>query len=193
MSCSTSPRAGTTSFVGRSPSKLCAVALWLAVALNASRSRGVWDLLYFWGLGAAASYVFANTDGANYDTFHFYQYFIVHGYILLTMVLVRGGPWLRGTLRHPAQGDRSPLPHHDRASVFRFRLFRPAPELQFHVSYQPPDVPTPLDGFGHGWGYYFAFIALCAAVMAAAWLPWGIAAVFRGRSAGPREGRTARG
>ncbi len=69
------------------------------------------------------------------------------------------------------------------------------PPLSFNFMFliSPPDVPTPLDGFGHGWGYYFAFIALCAAVMAAAWLPWGIAAVFRGRLAGPREERTARG
>ncbi len=41
-------------------------------------------------------------------------------------------------VRHPAQGDRRPLPHHDRAPVLRFRLLRPAPELQFHVSYQSP-------------------------------------------------------
>ncbi len=30
--------------------------------------------------------MFANTDGANYDTFHFYQYFIVHSRMLLTIV-----------------------------------------------------------------------------------------------------------
>jgi uncharacterized membrane protein YwaF len=49
----------------------------------------------------------------------------------------------------------------------------------------PPDVPTPLDAFGHGWKYYFAFVVLCVGVFVVAWLPWGIVAATRARSAPP--------
>jgi len=100
---------------GAIPFELCAVALRLAVALNASKSRGVWDLLYFWGLGAAASYVFAT---------------------LLKAI-----------------GVLFPI-------TIALRFFDSAfsgPPLSFNFMFliSPPDVPTPLDGFGHGWGYYF--------------------------------------
>jgi hypothetical integral membrane protein (TIGR02206 family) len=164
---------------GLIPFELCAVALWLAVALNASKSRGVWDLLYFWGMGAAASYMFANTDGANYDTFHFYDYFIVHGYILLTMVWFGAvhGYAIRFATFLKAVGILFPI-------TIALRLFDSAfaaEPLKFNFMFliSPPDVPTPLDGFGHGWGYYFAFCALCVAVLAVAWLPWGVAAGLR--------------
>jgi hypothetical integral membrane protein (TIGR02206 family) len=164
---------------GLIPFELCAIALWLAVALNALKSRGVWQLLYFWGLGAAVSFVFANTDGANYNTFHFYDYFIVHGYILLTMVWFGAVHGYRISLAAllKAIGILFPI-------TIALRLFDSAfadePfKFNFMFLLSPPDVPTPLDGFGHGWGYYFAFVGLSAAVFVAAWLPWGISAAFR--------------
>ena len=68
--------------------------------------------------------------------------------------------------------------------------FAAAP-LKFNYMFliSPPDVSTPLDSFGHGWGYYFAFVALCLGVFVVAWLPWGIAGAIRARSSRPRPGR----
>lgn len=164
---------------GLIPLELCAIVLWLAVALNASKSRGVWDLLYFWGIGAGASFAFANTEGANYNTFHFYQYFIVHGYILLTMVWFGAvhGYTVRFATFLKAIGILCPF-------TIALRLFDSAfsgepYKFNFMFLISPPDVSTPLNNFGHGWGYYFAFAALCIMVMAFAWLPWGILAIFR--------------
>jgi hypothetical integral membrane protein (TIGR02206 family) len=160
------------------PFELCAVALWLSVALNASKSRGVWDLLYFWGFGAAAALVFANTEGASYNTFHFYQYFIVHSYILLTMVwfgAVHGYKVRLATLGK-AIGVLLPITI---ALRFLDSAFAAEPyDFNFMFLMSPPDVSTPLDSFGHGWGYYFAFVALCIGIMTLAWLPWGIASAI---------------
>jgi hypothetical integral membrane protein (TIGR02206 family) len=156
------------------PFELCAISLWLSVALNASKSRRVWDLLYFWGLGAGASYVFANTDGANYNSFHFYQYFIVHGYILLTMVWFAAvhGYTVRFATLVKAIGVLFPITI---AMRFFDSAFAGEPwKFNFMFLLSPPDVSTPLDGFGQGWGYYFAFVGLCSGVFVLAWLPWGI-------------------
>jgi hypothetical integral membrane protein (TIGR02206 family) len=175
------------------PLELCGISLWLAVALNASKSRGLWDLLYFWGLGAGASLIFANTDGANYDTFHFYQYFIVHSYILLTIVWFAAvhGYKVRFATLCKAVGVLFPITIALRFLDSAFALDPWKFNFMFLIS--PPDVPTPLDSFGHGWGYYFAFIALCTAVFALAWAPWAVAGWARRHLArvSPEEGRRA--
>jgi len=173
------------------PLELCGIALWLSVALNASKSRKVWDLLYFWGLGAGASYVFANTDGANYDSFHFYQYFIVHGYILLTMIWFGAvhGYTVRFRTLVKAVAVLFPI-------TIVLRLFDQAfsgepYKFNFMFLISPPDVRTPLDNFGHGWGYYFAFLSLGVAVFLVAWLPWGLVGAVRSRRApSSSSGRT---
>jgi len=75
------------------PLELCAITLWMAVALCVTRRAGVFELLYFWAVGAVASLVFANDDGAGPDRFRYYQYFGTHGYTILVIVyfaVVRG-------------------------------------------------------------------------------------------------------
>jgi hypothetical integral membrane protein (TIGR02206 family) len=173
------------------PLDLCAVAFWLSVILNASRRRFVYDLLYFWGWGAAASYIYANTDGANWNTWHFYQYFISHGYILLTMTwftAVRGyHPNLRSLAR--AVGILFPVT----IAIRFFDLAFQGEPWKFNYSFlvSPPDVGTPVSAFGTGWGYYWRFALLGAAILFVAWLPWGIAGAVK-RLSSPRPARAAK-
>jgi uncharacterized membrane protein YwaF len=148
------------------------------VALNASGRRWVFDLLYFWGWGAVASFLFANTEGASWNTWHYYQYFVSHGYTLLTMtwfVAVKGyHPDLKSLAR--AVGVLLPLS----VGIRLFDLAFQDPPLKFNFSYlvSPPDVGTPLDAFGSGWGYYFAFAGLVAGVLVLVALPWSLSLRF---------------
>jgi hypothetical integral membrane protein (TIGR02206 family) len=168
---------------GLIPFELCAVTLWLSVALCITKNETVFELLYFWALGALASLLFANDDGAGPDRFRYYQYFGTHAYICLTVVYfiaVRGYA-IRFKSLLKAVGILFPI-------TLAMRLFdqafsAPPYEFNFMFLLSPPDVSTPLDSFGQGWGYYFAFISLCAFLMVLAYLPW----LFR--KGGKRKGR----
>jgi hypothetical integral membrane protein (TIGR02206 family) len=176
---------------GLIPFELCAVTLWLSVALCASKNRTVFELLYFWGIGALASLLFANDDGAGPDKFRYYQYFGTHAYIVLTIVYftaVRGYS-IRLSSLAKAVGILFPITLAMRA--FDAAFAGPPYDFNYMFLLKPPEVSTPLDSFGGGWGYYFAFVGLCAAVMVVAYLPWPLARLIRGRArtASPRIGR----
>jgi hypothetical integral membrane protein (TIGR02206 family) len=164
------------------PLELCAITLWLAVAVSLTKRKAVFDLLYFWGVGAVASLVFANDDGAGPDRFRYYQYFGTHGYttlVILYFAVVRG---YRITIRSLAMAVGGLLVLS--LAVHTLDLAFSGPPWSFNYMYllRPPEVSTPLDSFGEGWGYYGAFAALSAALLFLVWLPWGVASLIRGRS-----------
>jgi hypothetical integral membrane protein (TIGR02206 family) len=161
------------------PLELCAITLWLAVALCCSGRQGIFEILYFWAVGAAASLVFANDGGAGPDRFRYYQYFGTHGYTILVIVYFAVVHRWRIRLRSLAKaaGGLALLS----LAVRGLDLAFAAPPWSFNFMYllRPPEVSTPLDGFGQGWGYYAAFFALSAAMLFLAWLPWGLAGLGR--------------
>jgi hypothetical integral membrane protein (TIGR02206 family) len=167
------------------PLELCAITLWMAVALCLTKRKAIFELLYFWAVGAVASLVFANDDGAGPDRFRYYQYFGTHGYTVLVIVyfaVVRGYRVTSGSLVR-AVGLLVALSLGVRALDVVFA----APPWEFNYMYllRPPEVSTPLDSFGEGWGYYGAFAVLAAALLFLVWLPWGLARLIRGK-ANPR-------
>ena len=164
---------GWQTFLANSiPFDLCAIAFWLSVTLNVTRRRWLFDLLYFWGWGAIASFAFANTEGASWNTWHYYQYFIVHGYILLTMTWFVAVKGYRPTLLSLARAVGVLLPLSVGIRLFDLAFNDPPWNFNFSFLVKPPDVGTPLDAFGNGWGYYFAFAGLVAAVFVLVAVPW---------------------
>jgi hypothetical integral membrane protein (TIGR02206 family) len=164
------------------PLELCAVTLWMAVALCLTRREAVFELLYFWAVGAVASLVFANDDGAGPDRFRYYQYFGTHGFTVLVIVyfaVVRG---YRVTFR--SLGRAVSLLVVLSLAVRGLDLAFSAPPWEFNYMYllRPPEVSTPLDSFGAGWGYYAAFAGLAVALLFFVWLPWGLADLIRGKA-----------
>ncbi len=164
------------------PLELCAITLWLAVALCLTRSEALFELLYFWAVGAVASLVFANDGGAGPDRFRFYQYFGTHGYTVLVIVyfaVVRRYRIGLSSLARAA-GLLALLSLALRALDLAFQ----GPPWSFNFMYllRPPEVSTPLDSFGQGWGYYAAFVALAAVLLFIVWLPWGAASLIRGKA-----------
>ena len=173
---------------GLIPFELCAVTLWLSVALCATRRKTVFELLYFWGLGALASLLFANDEGAGPNRFHYYQYFGTHAYIVLVIVWFAAVRGYSITLKSFAKAVIVLFPITVGMRFFDSAFATPPYEFNFMFLLSPPDVSTPLDSFGRGWGYYFAFVGLCAAVMLVAYLPWPLVRAIRSRRApGPRD------
>jgi hypothetical integral membrane protein (TIGR02206 family) len=163
------------------PLELCAITLWMAVALSLTKREGIFEILYLWGVGAVASLVFANDGGAGPDRFRYYQYFGTHGYTILVIVyfaVVRG---YRITFRSLAKAVVGLIVLS--LAVHTLDLAFSGPPWSFNYMYllRPPDVSTPLDSFGQGWGYYGAFAALSAVLLILVWLPWGVAGLIRGR------------
>jgi hypothetical integral membrane protein (TIGR02206 family) len=160
------------------PLDLCAISVWLSVILNTTRRRWVFDLLYFWGWGAVASFVFAETDGASWNRWRYYQYFIVHGYILLTMTWFTAVKRYRPDLRSLGLAAGVLLPLSLGIRLFDLAFKDPPWNFNFSFLVKPPDVGTPLDAFGSGWGYYFAFAGLVAVIFVLVAVPWSFSARF---------------
>jgi hypothetical integral membrane protein (TIGR02206 family) len=170
---------GWDAFLANSiPFDLCAISLWLSVALNATGRRWIFDLLYFWGWGAAASFAFADTNGASWNTWHYYQYFIVHGYILLTMTWFAAVKGYRPDLKSLGLAAGVLLPLSVGIRLFDLAFKNPPWNFNFSFLVSPPDVGTPLDAFGSGWGYYFAFAGLVSVILVLAAVPWSFSARF---------------
>jgi hypothetical integral membrane protein (TIGR02206 family) len=166
---------------GLIPFELCAITLWLSVALCITKNKTIFEILYFWGLGAVASLLFANDDGAGPDRFHYYQYFGTHAYIVLTIVYFAIVHSYRITIKSFVKAMAILFPITIAMRFFDLRFAAPPYEFNYMFLLSPPDVQTPLDSFGHGWRYYFAFIGLCVGLMVLAYLPWPIARLTRER------------
>jgi len=166
------------------PFELCGITLWLSVALCISKNRTVFELLYFWGIGALVSLLFADDDGAGPDRWRFYQYFGTHGYIVLTIVFFAAVRGFSIRLRSFVKAIVILFPITIGMRFFDLAFSGPPYKFNFMFLLSPPDISTPLDAFGHGWGYYFAFVALSLALMFVAYLPWPIARLFRRSPAG---------
>jgi hypothetical integral membrane protein (TIGR02206 family) len=161
------------------PFELCAITLWLSVALCISKNKTVFELLYFWGIGALASLLFADDDGAGPDRWRFYQYFGTHGYIVLTIVFFAAVHSFSIKLKSLVKAIVILVPISIGMRFFDLAFSGPPYKFNFMFLVSPPDISTPLDSFGHGWGYYFAFVAIGLALMFVAYLPWPIAHLFR--------------
>lgn len=75
------------------PFQLCSLMIWLSAALLLTRSRVLYDIVFFLGfLGALQALLTPNLD-SGYPTFRFFHFFVVHGAIIaagLFMTVVEG-------------------------------------------------------------------------------------------------------
>ena len=157
------------------PLDLCAISFWLSVVVQVTENRFVFDILYFWGWGAAASLLFADTHGASWNTWHFYQYFVSHGFTLLTMTWFAGVRGYRPTIRSLLRAVAILFPLSLGIHVIDASFQTEPWKLNYSFLFEPPTVGTPVAAFGTGWGYYWRFAGLVATILVLVWLPWGIA------------------
>lgn len=68
------------------PLDLCAITLYLCWALNFTKAKWIFKLIYFYSLGAMVSLFVPELGGYGLNHFRYYHYFYVHGYIVFTAV-----------------------------------------------------------------------------------------------------------
>lgn len=156
------------------PLDLCTLSFWIALSLNIRKNKLLFNILYFWGIGGVASFVYPDIHGFGPDRWRYYHFFGVHGYIILTVVYftIVHGYRIKFNSFLQAVGVLLPL-------TFIVHYI----DLRFYAEYQtnwmylvsPPDIHTILDTLPQGgWPYYFAFVLIGVFVFFIAYVPWGV-------------------
>jgi len=68
------------------PLHLCGFSIILCPIMLMKKNHNIYDLVYFWGLGGASQAFFTPTIEVGFPSFLFFQYFISHGLIILSVV-----------------------------------------------------------------------------------------------------------
>ena len=149
------------------PLDLCAISLYLCIALMLTKSKWVFKLVYFYSLGAMVSLLVPDLGGYGVDHFRYYHYFYVHGFIMLTSMYF--------VFVH---NYKIVLKDLIRATVLLIFIagFVMAVDLVVGANYMflmhKPHVSSPLDLFGPWPEYVYALVFITIAVFIVAYLPW---------------------
>jgi len=154
------------------PLDLCAISLWLAFILCLSKRKGVFEILYFWGIGALISLLYPDITGIGPDKMRFYHYFGVHTFILLSLVYFISVYGYKINFKIFLKAIIILFPITLIVRFIDLSLINGSnPNWMFLV--KPPDISTPLDLMPQGgWTYYFSFVLLAVCVFATFYLPW---------------------
>jgi hypothetical integral membrane protein (TIGR02206 family) len=168
--------ADSNPWVNLIPLMLCAISLWLSVAICITKSNKIFEILYFTSFGALLSLLIPNDSitgpGLGPDRFRFYSYVGVHMYIILVVV------YFAVVYRHKI---------HLSSLLKTLAILIPASVVLRYVdvafssiglNYQflafNPGIPSPLDllPVRDGWGYAIGVMAMGVIVFIAMALPW---------------------
>lgn len=162
------------------PLDLCAIALWLSLLLNITKKPFVFTLLYFWGIGAVASFTYPDIMGLGPDKWRYYHFFGVHAYIILTV-----------TYFTVIYGFTIQFKHFLRSTLILaiIAVGVRAIDVAYYATYQtdwmflvapPKGVHTILDALPKGgWAYFFSFVGLAISVFFMIYVPWGLVRLYK--------------
>ena len=153
---------------------LCSITLILSVVfnskneLNKTQKQHIFELIYFWSIGAIAALAFpALVYGAN--KFRFYHFFIIHSYIILTMCY--------GLIVERYKISFKSFLYALKTLIFVAVLVAFIDKV-FDQNYMylshAPETASPLDDFGEGLEYYFNFGILTGGIFFLFYFPCGI-------------------
>lgn len=163
------------------PLDLCSIALFIALILNITKKPLWFTILFFWGVGAIASFIYPDINGIGPDKLRYYHFFGVHAYIILTVVYF--------AIVH---GYKIKFKHFVRSTsiLFVVAFFVRLIDLGFYAQYKtnfmflvasPEGVHTILDALPQGgWAYFFSFTAMAIFIMFVVYLPWCAANWYQG-------------
>lgn len=168
--------ADSNPWVNLIPLMLCAISLWLSVAICITKSNKIFDILYFTSFGALLSLLIPNDSitgpGLGPDRFRFYSYVGVHMYIVLVVV------YFAVVYKHKI---------HLSSLLKTFAVLIPLSVVLRYVdiafsniglNYQflayNPGIPSPLDWLPSksGWGYTIGVMLMGVIVFIVMALPW---------------------
>jgi hypothetical integral membrane protein (TIGR02206 family) len=156
------------------PLELCSISLVLTVFLCFSNNQSVFEIYYFFSIGALMAILFPSYGGFGPDRFRFYHYFFCHSYIvwLNFYYLKVKGFRLRRTAFLRLVAVMIPL-------SFLTRFI----DLRFDVDYMfllgPSATKSPLDFLGDGNAYFYKLLLLALTIFFVLYL------------AGPKENKNA--
>lgn len=79
--------AGKFNFSTYLPFQLCGASVYLCILLWITKSRLIFEIVYFWGLcGAMQALITPDLEGYNFPHFRFLQFFSGHGLIIITIM-----------------------------------------------------------------------------------------------------------
>ncbi|HEY5561042.1 MAG TPA: TIGR02206 family membrane protein [Clostridiaceae bacterium] len=154
------------------PLDLCAMALWLSFILCISKKNAVFNILYFWGVGALVSLLFPDISGIGPDKMRFYHYFGVHGYIFLTIVYFIAVHGYTINLKALIKSVAILFPI---TIVVRFIDLKYMSTIKSNWMFlaSPPNINTPLSLLPQsGLSYYFCFVILGITILTLFYIPW---------------------
>ena len=80
------------------PLQICDLAIFLVAYSLIKQESWVWELAYFWGLGATLQAVLTPDIKDNFPHYYFFKFFITHGGVVISVVFLAAGLGRRITL-----------------------------------------------------------------------------------------------
>lgn len=81
------------------PLHICGVALFVVVLALLRRNQTLYEIGYFWGIVGTLNAVLTPQLGVGFPHYRFFQYFIVHGGIVVSVLFATWGLRMRPTLK----------------------------------------------------------------------------------------------
>ena len=81
------------------PLHICGVALFVVVLVLLCRNQTLYEIGYFWGIVGTLNAVLTPQLGVGFPHYRFFQYFIVHGGIVVSVLFATWGLRMRPTLK----------------------------------------------------------------------------------------------
>ena len=81
------------------PLHICGVALFVVVLVLLRRNQILYEIGYFWGIVGTLNAVLTPQLGVGFPHYRFFQYFIVHGGIVVSVLFATWGLRMRPTLK----------------------------------------------------------------------------------------------
>lgn len=80
---------GTWSLKTALPFNICGASVVMSVVLLITMDKKIFDVLYFWGIcGTLQALITPSMDGYNFPHYRFFQFFIGHGLIVITIIFM---------------------------------------------------------------------------------------------------------
>ncbi len=130
------------------PLQLCDLVIFLVSFSLIRYNQWVWELAYFWGLGATLQAVMTPDIQADFPHYYFFKFFITHGGVVMAVVILAAG--LRRPISRSSMGRVWLITNIYAGIILIYNMIFQANYLYL---LRKPSRPSLLDFFGP-WPYY---------------------------------------
>ncbi|MDD3840147.1 MAG: TIGR02206 family membrane protein [Clostridia bacterium] len=159
------------------PLHLCGISVILCILLLLTQSYFIYEIVYFWGMGGALQAIITPDMGRyNYTHFRFYQFFIAHGMIVMTVLFFTFVKGYKPTLKSVAKAFIATNIYS--AVIFPVNVITGGNYLFLRSK---PASPSIMDFLGE-WPWYIFWLEIVAiAIYIVLYVPFVISSIARRR------------